>query len=118
MLKQDGKDPLQAAMEEAAGFDALKFSSIDWRTLHNNLSFDISITRAANEVDDRKLQLKRDERRDRIRRTITGQSMQMVAHYAKQVNQKTLAASAILKLERAMNTGLQNRLQNTRRESG
>ena len=34
---------------------------------------------------------------------ITGQSMQMVAHYAKQVNQKTLAASAILKWERAMN---------------
>jgi len=44
---------------------------------------------------------------------ITGQSMQMVAHYAKQVNQKTLAASAIQKLERAMNTGLQNRLQNS-----
>lgn len=30
---------------------------------------------------------------------ITGQSMQMVEHYAKQVNQKRLAASAILKWE-------------------
>ena len=34
---------------------------------------------------------------------ITGQSMQMVEHYAKQVNQKKLAASAILKWERAAN---------------
>ena len=32
---------------------------------------------------------------------ITGQSMQMVEHYAKQVNQKKLAASAILKWENA-----------------
>ena len=32
---------------------------------------------------------------------ITGQSMQMVEHYAKQVNQKKLAAAAILKWERA-----------------
>lgn len=32
---------------------------------------------------------------------ITGQSMQMVDHYSKQVNQRKLAASAILKLERA-----------------
>jgi integrase len=30
---------------------------------------------------------------------ITGQSMQMVEHYAKQVNQKKLAAAAILKWE-------------------
>jgi integrase len=34
---------------------------------------------------------------------ITGQSMQMVEHYAKQVNQKKLAASAILKWERGEN---------------
>ena len=34
---------------------------------------------------------------------ITGQSMRMVEHYAKQVNQKRLAASAILKWERAEN---------------
>ena len=32
---------------------------------------------------------------------VTGQSMRMAAHYAKQVNQKRLAASAILKLEDA-----------------
>ena len=32
---------------------------------------------------------------------ITGQSMQMVEHYSKEVNQKRLAASAILKWERA-----------------
>jgi len=48
---------------------------------------------------------------------ITGQSMQMVAHYAKQVNQRQLAASAILKWERAGNASLQNRLQNSGRES-
>jgi hypothetical protein len=35
---------------------------------------------------------------------ITGQSMQMVEHYAKQVNQKKLAASAILKWENAPRT--------------
>ena len=34
---------------------------------------------------------------------ITGQSMQMIEHYAKQVNQKALAASAILKWERGKN---------------
>jgi integrase len=34
---------------------------------------------------------------------ITGQSMQMVEHYAKQVNQKKLAESAILKWERGEN---------------
>ncbi len=48
---------------------------------------------------------------------ITGQSMQMVAHYAKQVNQRRLAASAILKWERAENESLQNRLQNWPTES-
>jgi hypothetical protein len=32
---------------------------------------------------------------------ITGQSFDMVEHYAKQVNQKKLAAAAILKWERA-----------------
>lgn len=32
---------------------------------------------------------------------ITGQSMQMVEHYAKQVNQQKLAAAAILKWEAA-----------------
>jgi hypothetical protein len=35
---------------------------------------------------------------------ITGQSMQMVEHYAKQVSQKKLAASAILKWENAPRT--------------
>ena len=44
---------------------------------------------------------------------ITGQSRQMVEHYARQVNQKKLAASAILKWERAENGSLQNRLQNS-----
>jgi len=32
---------------------------------------------------------------------ITGQSRQMVEHYARQVNQKRLAAAAILKWERS-----------------
>lgn len=32
---------------------------------------------------------------------ITGQSMQMVEHYARQVNQKKLAAAAILEWENA-----------------
>jgi transposase len=48
---------------------------------------------------------------------ITGQSLHMVAHYARQVNQRKLAASAILKWERAGNANLQNRLQNSARES-
>jgi integrase len=39
---------------------------------------------------------------------ITGQSRQMIEHYAKQVNQKTLASSAILKWEHATNVSLQN----------
>jgi hypothetical protein len=34
---------------------------------------------------------------------ITGQSMQMVEHYAKQMNQRKLVASAILKWERGEN---------------
>ncbi len=34
--------------------------------------------------------------------------VQMIEHYAKQVNQKKLAASAILKWERSGNAGLQN----------
>lgn len=44
--------------------------------------------------------------------SITGQSRQMVEHYAKQVNQRKLAASAILKWERLQNDCLQNGLQN------
>jgi integrase len=44
---------------------------------------------------------------------ITGQSRQMIEHYAKQVNQQKLATSAILKWERAKNGSLQNRLQNS-----
>jgi integrase len=48
---------------------------------------------------------------------ITGQSRQMVEHYARQVNQKKLAASAILKWERAGNKNLQNRLKNSPDES-
>jgi hypothetical protein len=43
--------------------------------------------------------------------------LHMVAHYARQVNQRKLAASAILKWERAGNRSLQNRLQNSDRES-
>jgi len=39
---------------------------------------------------------------------ITGQSRQMIEHYAKQVNQQKLAASAILKWERTRNGDLQN----------
>jgi integrase len=39
---------------------------------------------------------------------ITGQSRQMIEHYAKQVNQRKLAASAILKWERSRNGSLQN----------
>ena len=34
---------------------------------------------------------------------ITGQSRQMVEHYSRQVNQRKLAASAILKWERSVN---------------
>lgn len=44
--------------------------------------------------------------------SITGQSRQMVEHYGRQVNQRKLAASAILKWERLQNEGLQNALQN------
>lgn len=44
--------------------------------------------------------------------SITGQSRQMVEHYAKQVNQRRLAASAILKWERLQNESLENRLEN------
>jgi integrase len=44
---------------------------------------------------------------------ITGQSRQMVEHYARQVSQRKLAASAILKWERAGNESLQNALQNS-----
>src|SRR5271166_4458305 len=36
---------------------------------------------------------------------ITGQSRQMVEHYAKQVNQNKLAAAAVLKWERAGGSG-------------
>jgi Phage integrase family len=43
---------------------------------------------------------------------ITGQSRTMVEHYGRQVSQRKLAASAILKWERAENRGLQNTLQN------
>jgi hypothetical protein len=39
---------------------------------------------------------------------ITGQSRDMVEHYAKQVNQKRLAAAAILKLEAADAAWMQN----------
>ncbi len=35
---------------------------------------------------------------------ITGQTMEMIEHYARQVNQKKLAASAILKWQRAERT--------------
>jgi len=35
---------------------------------------------------------------------ITGQSIEMVEHYARQVNQRKLAASAILKWENASET--------------
>lgn len=44
---------------------------------------------------------------------ITGQSRTMVEHYGRQVSQRKLAASAILKWERAQNSGLQNALQNS-----
>ena len=44
---------------------------------------------------------------------ITGQSRQMVEHYGRQVSQRKLAASAILKWERAGNESLQNALQNS-----
>ncbi|MGP0042767.1 MAG: hypothetical protein ACLPJW_19035, partial [Rhodomicrobium sp.] len=36
---------------------------------------------------------------------ITGQSRQMVEHYARQVNQKKLAASAVLKWEASADAG-------------
>jgi integrase len=45
--------------------------------------------------------------------SITGQSRQMIEHYAKQVSQRKLSSSAILKLEHATNASLQNRLQNS-----
>jgi integrase len=45
---------------------------------------------------------------------ITGQSRQMVEHYGRQVSQRKLAASAILKWERSGNESLQNALQNPR----
>jgi hypothetical protein len=43
---------------------------------------------------------------------ITGQSRKMVEHYGRQVGQRKLAASAILKWERSANESLQNALQN------
>ena len=43
---------------------------------------------------------------------ITGQSRKMVEHYGRQVSQRKLAASAILKWERSANESLQNPLQN------
>jgi len=43
---------------------------------------------------------------------ITGQSRAMVEHYSRQVNQRKLAAAAILKWEWSENDSLQNRLQN------
>lgn len=46
---------------------------------------------------------------------ITGQSRQMVEHYGRQVSQSKLAASAIVKWERAGNEGLQNGLQNAKK---
>jgi len=70
MLKQDGKDPIQAAMEEAQGCDAIDFSRIDWQTLHNNLSSDISVCHTAHELADSCLQVKRYERVRELRRTI------------------------------------------------
>lgn len=42
---------------------------------------------------------------------ITGQTMQMVEHYAKQVNQRKLAATAILRWENASATSTANTLQ-------
>ena len=68
MLKVDGKDPIQAAMEEVSGCGAIDFSRIDWQTLHNELSFDVSISLAAHEVGDLNKQEKRNVRRDEIRR--------------------------------------------------
>jgi hypothetical protein len=68
MLKVDGKDPIQAAMEEVSGCGAIDFSRIDWQTLHNELSFDVSISLAADEVGDLNKQEKRNVRRDEIRR--------------------------------------------------
>jgi integrase len=44
---------------------------------------------------------------------ITGQTMQMVEHYAKQVNQKKLAAAAILRWENASATENANTIANT-----
>jgi hypothetical protein len=44
---------------------------------------------------------------------ITGQSRAMVEHYSRQVNQRKLATSPILKWERAANESLQNRMQNS-----
>ncbi|WP_339083801.1 tyrosine-type recombinase/integrase [Hyphomicrobium sp. ghe19] len=45
--------------------------------------------------------------------SITGQSREMVEHYAKQVNQARLAASAILKWENASETEIANTVANT-----
>jgi hypothetical protein len=47
---------------------------------------------------------------------ITGQSRTMVEHYGRQVGQRKLAASAILKWERSANDSLQNTLQNLPRK--
>ncbi len=68
MLKQDGKDPIQAAIEEAEGCEAIDFSRIDWQTLHNNLSFDIAVCRTANELGDSNLLVERYERARAFRR--------------------------------------------------
>jgi len=46
---------------------------------------------------------------------ITGQSMDMVEHYSKQVNQRRLAAAAILKWENAAETSIVKRLVKSRR---
>ena len=67
-------------------------------------AFDVSIRKSGFKVDKEKC-------------AVTGLfssdlSRQMVEHYGRQVSKRKLAASAILKWERAANEGLQNGLQN------
>lgn len=45
--------------------------------------------------------------------SITGQSREMIEHYAKQVNQRRLAAAAILRWENASETRTANTIANT-----
>lgn len=50
--------------------------------------------------------------------SITGQSFQMVEHYAKRVNRKRLARTAMLKFERGTNPAQETELETAEKQRG